>query len=148
MTPPVTGCAYFLDIDGTLVEFEDDPSKVTIGRALHQLVEALYRSSGGAVALITGRSIADIDRLFPGRALAVAGQHGLERRTADGRVSRHPGRSRSLDAARRVLAELVGRHPGLLLEDKGLSLALHYRRAPRLAGLAASGDARATGRPG
>jgi trehalose 6-phosphate phosphatase len=96
----------------------------------------LYRSSGGALALITGRSIADIDRLFPERRLPAAGQHGLERRAADGRVSRHPGPSHRLDGARRTLSGAVGRHRGLLLEDKGLSLALHYRRAPRLAGVA------------
>lgn len=136
MTPPVTGCAYFLDIDGTLIDFADAPARVRLDRALSGLVEALYRSSRGAVALISGRSLADVDRLFPARHLPAAGQHGLERRSAGGRVSRHPGPSRSLDGARRVLVGVVGRHPRLLLEDKGLSLALHYRRAPGLAGFA------------
>jgi trehalose 6-phosphate phosphatase len=123
MTPPVTDCAYFLDIDGTLIDFADAPGRVTLDRALPELIDALYRASGGALALITGRSIADVDRLFPARRLPAAGQHGLERRSADGRVSRHFGPSRSLD-------------PELLLEDKGLSLALHYRRTPRLASVA------------
>lgn len=136
MTPPVTDCAYFLDIDGTLIDFADAPGRVTLDRAVPELIDALYRASGGALALITGRSIADVDRLFPARRLPAAGQHGLERRSAQGRVSRHFGPLRSLDAARQVLAGLVARHPELLLEDKGLSLALHYRRTPRLASVA------------
>lgn len=135
MTLPVTGFAYFLDIDGTLVDFADAPSAVKLDRALPGLVEALYQSSGGAIALITGRSIADADRLFPGRRLPVAGQHGHERRSANGRVSRHHVSPAALDAARRTLAAVVDRHPQLLLEDKGLSLAFHYRRAPHLASL-------------
>jgi trehalose 6-phosphate phosphatase len=58
----------------------------------------------------------------------------MERRDATGRMSRHAFPSHELDAVRQGLADAVARHPGLLLEDKGLSLALHYRRAPRLAG--------------
>lgn len=135
-TPKVTGFAYFLDIDGTLVDFADAPAGVRLDPALPRVVEALYQSSGGAVALITGRTLADADRLFPSRRLPIAGQHGHERRLAGGRISRHRLHPESLDAARRVLAGVIERHPRLLLEDKGLSLALHYRRAPRLAGFA------------
>jgi trehalose 6-phosphate phosphatase len=136
MTRPVREYAYFLDIDGTLIDFAEAPGRVTLDRALPGLVESLYQTSGGAVALITGRSIADVDRLFPARRLPAAGQHGLERRSADGRVTRGAGDSRTLDGARPILTDLVRRHPRLLFEDKGQSLALHYRRAPRLAGLA------------
>ena len=136
MTPPITGVAYFLDIDGTLVDLADAPGAVTLHPALPGLVEALYQSSGGAVALITGRSIADTDRLFPRRRLPIAGQHGHERRSAHGIVTRHRVSPRALDAARYALRSIVERHPKLLLEDKGLSLALHYRRAPQLASLA------------
>lgn len=133
---PGAAYAYFLDIDGTLIDFADAPSAVKVDPALPGLVDALYRSSGGAVALVTGRSIADVDRLFPSRRLPAAGQHGLERRTAQGRTSARPGSPGSLDGARQVLASVAARHPELLVEDKGLSLALHYRTAPRLAGLA------------
>ncbi len=136
MNTPVTGCAYFLDIDGTLVDLADAPAGIKLDPALPRLVEALYRSSGGSVALVTGRSLADADRLFPAHRLPIAGQHGHERRLADGTISRHATNSASLDAARRVLAEVVAQRPRLLLEDKGLSLALHYRRAPRLASFA------------
>jgi trehalose 6-phosphate phosphatase len=133
MTLPAANCAYFLDIDGTLVDFTDAPADVRPSRALTRSVERLYQASGGALALITGRSLADVDDLFPAR-LPAAGQHGLERRSANGRISRHRARPHSLDTPRRMLADVVARHPRLLLEDKGLSLALHYRRAPRLAG--------------
>ncbi len=133
---PLTGCAYFLDVDGTLVDFAEAPSRVRLDRSLPGLVEALYQSSDGALALITGRSIESIDRLFPDRQLPVAGQHGLERRAANGQVTRHPGPVRALDGARHVLVGIVTRHPGLLVEDKGLSIALHYRRVPQLAGYA------------
>jgi trehalose 6-phosphate phosphatase len=74
----------------------------------------------------------DVDRLFPGTRLPAAGQHGIERRDAVGRHSRHAFPSDRLEEEHRRLAAAVARHPGLLLEHKGLSLALHYRRAPRL----------------
>jgi len=133
---PLTGCAYFLDVDGTLVDFADAPARVRLDRTLPGLVEALYQSSGGALAFISGRSLESIDRLFPARLLPAAGQHGLERRAANGDVTRHPGPVRALDGARHVLEGIGIRHPGLLVEDKGLSLALHYRRAPQLASYA------------
>jgi trehalose 6-phosphate phosphatase len=126
--------AYFFDIDGTLVDIAGTPDSVHLDRELCHLIERLHRSAGGAVALISGRTIADIDRLFPGEHLPAAGQHGIERRDAAGRVSRHSFPSSQLPWARRRLAEAVAAHPGLLLEDKGLSLALHYRLAPQLAG--------------
>lgn len=128
--------AYFFDIDGTLVDIADTPSDVRWGPDLSRLVTALYHSSGGAVALMSGRAIADIDRLFPEVRLPAAGQHGVERRDRAGRVSRHTFPSAGLDQVRTRLADAVARHPRLLLEDKGLSLALHYRRAPRLGGYA------------
>jgi trehalose 6-phosphate phosphatase len=136
MTRAVTGLAYFLDIDGTLVDLADTPGTVRLDAALPGLVEALHESSGGAVALITGRSIADADRLLPKRRLAIAGQHGHERRSANGVVTRDPVSPAALAPARHTLIALAERHPELLLEDKGLTLALHYRRAPHLASLA------------
>jgi trehalose 6-phosphate phosphatase len=135
MTLTVTGLAYFLDIDGTLVDFADSPEAVKLAPALPALVDALYEASGGAVALITGRPISDADRLFA-RRLPIAGQHGHERRAANGVVTRHAPSPKALDPARRTLSVMVGRHPELLLEDKGLTLAVHYRRAPHLASLA------------
>lgn len=129
---PDPAWAYFLDIDGTLIDIAKSPGGVRIDRSLRNVVEALHHSTGEAVALITGRSIADVARLFPGIRLAAAGQHGIERCTAAGEIFHHRFPSRRFDVARRRLARTAARHPGLLLEDKGLSLALHYRRAPRL----------------
>lgn len=133
---PGAACAYFLDFDGTLVDIAQSPVAVRANGRLRKIIESLRASSGGAVALITGRAVADIDRIFPGIRLAVAGQHGIERRTVQGRTIRHPFSARRLDPARRALAAAAARHAGLWLEDKGLSVALHYRRAPQLASYA------------
>jgi trehalose 6-phosphate phosphatase len=133
---PQLDWAYFFDIDGTLVDIADSPVRARVDPAFRQLIEDLYRSGGGAVALISGRSIADTDRLFDGLRLPAAGQHGVERRDAAGRTSRHAFPAAELDWARRRIADAIARRPALLLEDKGLSLALHYRRVPRLAGYA------------
>jgi trehalose 6-phosphate phosphatase len=129
---PDPSWAYFLDIDGTLVRIAKSPGAVRVTPGVRRLIETLFRSTGGAVALITGRRIADVDRLFPGIRLAVAGQHGAERRGGSAGLYRHPVPSPRLAAVQSRLAEIVGRHPGLVLEDKGLSLALHYRSAPQL----------------
>lgn len=128
--------AFFLDIDGTLTEIADTPGGVQVDSTLQQLVVDLHRGTGGALALISGRSLVDIDRLFPMVQLPAAGQHGVERRDAQGRVSYHAFPSQRLAAVYRRLTRVVEGHPGLLLEHKGLSLALHYRQAPQLAGYA------------
>ena len=133
---PGTDWAYFFDIDGTLIDFTASPDTVLPDRDIRQMIEGLYRSAGGAVALISGRALADIDRLFPGTRLPAAGQHGIERRDATGRVSLHAFPSERLEAEHRRLAAAIARYPELMLEHKGLSLALHYRRAPRLGGFA------------
>jgi len=128
--------AYFFDLDGTLIDFADTPSAVRINADLRLLLQRLYRATGGAVALMSGRPIADIDRLFPRAPIPAAGQHGLERRRARGGIARHAiPRARLQRVRRRITAAVQGR-AGLLLEDKGSSFALHYRRAPRLASYA------------
>ena len=128
--------AYFFDLDGTLVELAPLPSGVHGDMELRLLISALAIATRGAVAVITGRAIADIDRIFPDTRLPVAGQHGVERRTHGGDLRRHLFPMELLDEARRELQAVVTRHPGLLLEDKGLSLALHYRQVPQLASYA------------
>ena len=133
--PPALGadCALFLDIDGTLLELAPTPDRVRVDAGIAALLPALARSLHGAVALITGRTMADADRLFRGLALPIAGQHGLERRGADGSLHRHLLSLSTLERLRGVLAQFAARHDGLFLEDKGATLALHYRQAPRLA---------------
>lgn len=131
---PAGNWAWFLDLDGTLVGFASSPAGVRIDRRLRKLIEDLHSSTGRAVALITGRSIADVDSLFPDARLATAGLHGIERRSASGRRARHRFPAHRLDAVRRAFAAAAARHSRLLVEDKGVSIALHYRRAPHLGG--------------
>ena len=133
--PPALGarCALFLDIDGTLLDLAPTPDRVRVDSDVRLLLPELARRLGGAVALITGRAMADADRLFPGLSVPLAGQHGLQRRAADGSMHRHEASLRGLARLRGELAAFAARHDGLWLEDKGATLALHYRLAPGLA---------------
>jgi trehalose 6-phosphate phosphatase len=126
-------CALFLDIDGTLLDLAATPDSVMVDQAIAGLLPALSYRLGGATALITGRTIADADKLFPGIELPVAGQHGLERRGADGVLHTHGKGPPGFGWLHGELDRLVERHDGLWLEDKGATLALHYRAAPGLA---------------
>lgn len=128
--PPTTDWCYFLDVDGTLLEIADNPNAVRVEQALLNLLERLHRASG-AVALISGRAISDLDRRIANR-LPRAGQHGLERRDAGGRLWLHATPPEAKEQIRHALAPWLERHPGLILEDKGLTLALHYRQEPDL----------------
>jgi trehalose 6-phosphate phosphatase len=130
------GWALFLDIDGTLLEHVERPDAVRADPALGTLLARLHRATGGALALISGRPLAVLDALFAPLRLAVAGQHGVERRDAGGNLHRQAFPEEPLRRAVRQLGEFAARHTGLLLEDKGHSLALHYRLAPELAGTA------------
>ena len=85
---------------------------------------------GGAVALVSGRSIAYLDALFAPLQLPTAGLHGVERRKASGAIQGASYVDAQLNAARTALASFVAAHPGTLLEDKDRSLAVHYRMAP------------------
>ena len=125
--------AYFFDVDGTLADLAPTPAEVRVDAGTVARLLELYRASGGAVALVSGRSIADVDSIFRLPALPIAGQHGLERRDALGTLRRLEPDDEALDRARDRLSAVVMRHPELLLEDKGLILALHYRGAPMLA---------------
>ncbi len=133
---PAAHWAYFIDLDGTLLEIAPRPEDVQVDEALRSTVSSLTTMSGGAVAIITGRSVAEVDQLFPSLHLPVAGQHGLERRAPCGALTRHALPMTALAGAASRLRDVVARHPTLRLEDKGLSLALHYRQAPTLAGYA------------
>ncbi|HET6724860.1 MAG TPA: trehalose-phosphatase [Gammaproteobacteria bacterium] len=124
------GWAFFLDIDGTLARLAHAPDAVVIETAVIDALRRLGRATDGAVALITGRAIADVDQLFAPLTLPAAGQHGIERRGADGHVVSHPEAARKLDAARHALAVFADATDGVVFEDKGETLALHYRGAP------------------
>ena len=80
--------ALFLDVDGTLLHIAATPDAVTIEPETVDLLRRVHAATGGALALITGRRIADVDRMFAPLALPVAGQHGFERRDAAGAMHR------------------------------------------------------------
>jgi trehalose 6-phosphate phosphatase len=128
--------ALFLDIDGTLLDHAERPDAARPGAAEIQLLDGLRRAAQGALALISGRSVTDIDAMFAPLALPVAGQHGIERRDAQGGVHRHAFPSQVLRGVAARIGEFAARHVGLLFEDKGHNLALHYRLAPQLEGAA------------
>jgi trehalose 6-phosphate phosphatase len=127
--PPALGdAALFLDVDGTLVDFAPTPGGVTVAPGLIDHIERL-QAKHGAVAFVSGRPIAQIDSLFAPLRLPAAGIHGLERRRADGTVLRNDP-SDTLASLKAPLATLAETYEGVLLEDKGLTLAVHYRLAP------------------
>jgi trehalose 6-phosphate phosphatase len=123
--------ALFLDVDGTIIAIAATPAAVRVpSRAIAALASA-HEELAGAVALISGRSIADLDRLFAPLRLPAAGVHGAERRTAAG-VVRIEQNAAALAPARTLLERWVAAHPGVLLENKHAALALHYRNVPEL----------------
>jgi trehalose 6-phosphate phosphatase len=132
LPPFEPGWALFLDVDGTLLDIAERPDQVDAHQIDRELVEGLRRAARGALALISGRSLAQLDRMFAPLTLPAAGQHGYERRDVQGRRHRHRFPVETLAPAKQALLEFAGRHPGLVLEDKGASLALHYRLAPQL----------------
>lgn len=129
---PALDWAWFFDIDGTLAQIETSPDSVRVDIVMQYLIAALHEQTEGAVALISGRALRDIDKLFPHFTIAAAGQHGAERRNANGSIVRQPAPSGRLLQLRDEMRKLEQRHVDLFVEDKGLSLALHYRQVPEL----------------
>jgi trehalose 6-phosphate phosphatase len=123
--------ALFLDVDGTLLEIAATPASVRVPRRLIDVLAGVSAKLGGALALVSGRALADVDSLFAPLRVPAAGAHGAERRTASGNVLRQDD-SVALAPAKRLLAAWAAAHAGVLLEDKGSALALHYRLAPEL----------------
>jgi trehalose 6-phosphate phosphatase len=129
----LSALAVFLDVDGTLLEIAPRPQTVSVPDDLRERLRALHLASGGAVALVSGRAIADLDALFAPLTLPAAGLHGFELRGASGAYRRQALPSAAaLESAREAMARLARRHSGLLVEDKRFALALHYRGAPDL----------------
>jgi trehalose 6-phosphate phosphatase len=144
-TPPLPAprddWALFLDVDGTLVEIAETPEGVTPDHRLPDILSAVSRRLGGAVALVSGRRVDTLDRFFAPLRLPAAGLHGLERRDAAGDLRRAPPTPAIREAAEKARA-FAAAHPGVLLEDKGATVALHFRQAPE-AGPAATAFAEA-----
>ncbi len=128
MMPPISeNTALFLDIDGTLLDLARTPDRVKVPHQLHCALETLSQKLSGALALVSGRSLDSIDKLFaPFRPPAI-GAHGGEVRAIDGVVTR--GQTVP-DKVTEIFKGLADNIPGLLLEDKKCAIALHYRLAP------------------
>jgi len=124
--------ALFLDVDGTLLEIAETPQAVQVPASLKQLLDDVRSRLDGALALVSGRSLANLDQLFSPLQFVAAGVHGCERRTADGLVLRPEVDAAALARVHEELAGFVRAHEGLLLEDKHYALAMHFRRAPQM----------------
>lgn len=130
---PSRACALFLDFDGTLVDLAETPDAVRPAARLPELLSALAGHLGGALAIASGRPIAEIDHHLAPLKLCAAGVHGTERRAADGVVRRLP--VAGLDEAAALISSLCMRHAALRMERKPGAIALHYRQAPELEAL-------------
>jgi trehalose 6-phosphate phosphatase len=128
--PDLSECALLLDIDGTLLDFAPTPREVWVPPELATTMAKLLQRTNGALALVSGRSLNDIDLIFAPMQFPAVGGHGAEMRLSpeNESVAAHaPPLDKEL---KRRLAAIAKLSPGILLEDKGYSLALHYRLAP------------------
>lgn len=123
------GLAVFLDVDGSLIDIADTPESVIVPPRLPTDLEQASDAASGALALVSGRSIETLDRLFAPAKLTAIGLHGGEIREPGGGLTLVPPPP-ILASLRPPLVSLVERFPGAQLEDKGRSLAVHFRRAP------------------
>lgn len=124
--------ALFLDFDGTLTDIAPAPDLVEFDAEARRLVRTLESHFSGAVAIISGRNMSDIDRHLAPLEIPVAGLYGLTRRSADGRVTQRPADDAAIVEIAAVLEAFADRHEGVLVERKGDSIALHYRARPDL----------------
>ena len=122
--------AILLDVDGTLLDFAPTPREVFVSHALRETLGRLWERTGGAVAFVSGRPVNELDLIFSPLQLPAIGGHGAELRTIPGAAPESP-RLPPLDpSVKRKFAAIAEAGPGIILEDKGYSLALHYRLAP------------------
>src|SRR3546814_9944493 len=139
LAPPpaglLDGASLFLDFDGTLVDLADRPGDVAVDPALVALLDRLARRLDNRIALVSGRSVAQLDGFFgdSGKALVMIGSHGAEHRAVGGAITR-PDRPQALDAAQKLIAETFAGRDGVVIEDKSLGVGVHYRLDPSIEG--------------
>jgi trehalose 6-phosphate phosphatase len=126
---PRADWALFLDVDGTLIDLAESPNAVIVPDGLPAALKRASDCLGGALALVSGRPIDDLDRLFHPLVLPAAGVHGLELRVEEGPVK--TVRPPLTDRCREKLAAAAHGFPGVLVENKEGAVALHYRREPQ-----------------
>lgn len=127
--PDLTRVSLFVDLDGTIAPLEETPQAVGPDRARRHLLDALEAALEGRLAVVSGRSLDDLDRVLEGRVSAVGAVHGLVRRTPSGEVIETAGAKR-IDEAEAALRDFARSDKALLVENKGPAVALHYRRNP------------------
>lgn len=132
--PLAAGASLLLDFDGTLVDLVDRPDAVAIDPPLIALLGRLKGTFDGRIALVSGRSIAQLDDFLGGAldAIALVGSHGAEMRVGGRHLS--PDRPASLSEAERIVRTEIGDRAGVVIERKSLGIAIHYRMAPALEG--------------
>ncbi|WP_164882327.1 trehalose-phosphatase [Paenirhodobacter populi] len=137
LLPSAGDWAFFIDLDGTLLDLAASPDAVSPGEGTQDMLQTLEAAASGALALITGRPVAFVDSLFPGYRFTVAGLHGTELRPGE-RIA-PPDAAETFAGEAPTAAFRHGRDlvrnaaqdlPGVLFEDKGRAFALHYRQAP------------------
>jgi len=129
--PPdlLDGAALFLDFDGTLVDLAETPDAIRVSPQLGPLLDRLCRRLDGRLAIVSGRSLTDLERHVPSSGIAFSGSHGLELRLADG--TRLPlSIPIGLDDVRERVRRFADGADGLLVEEKPAGIALHFRLAP------------------
>jgi trehalose 6-phosphate phosphatase len=131
LPPPSLEWCLFLDVDGTLIELTDSPLETFADPELKALLNHVAERLGGALALVSGRSIEYLDALFSPLRLPAAGLHGVERRKASGALHGASFVDTQLTQARTAVNALVEAHPGTSVEDKGRTIAVHFRMAPQ-----------------
>src|SRR5215468_7763762 len=130
LVPHLSETAVLLDVDGTLLDLMPTPREVWVPPGLAKTLKRLHERTDGALAFVSGRSINDLDLIFAPDQFPAVGGHGAEMRIeadADAVSAHAPPLDKEL---KRRLAAIARLSPGILLEDKGYSLALHYRLAP------------------
>ena len=137
LSPPPTalldGASLFIDFDGTLVDLVDRPELVVVDRVLQDLLGTLGKLLHGRLAIVTGRTIEQMDEFLGSFAqtIAVAGSHGVEWRIPDGKLHA-PLKLPDITPAFEALSEFAALHPGTIVERKRYGVALHYRLAPHV----------------
>ena len=125
-------CCLFLDVDGTLIEFKADPLKAVADAELRALLQQAVDKFGGALALVSGRLLATLDVMLAPLRLPASGLYGLERRDIHGVVHRTAPQGAALEPVRKIITDFAATHAGLIAEDKGTAIALHFRQLPAL----------------
>ena len=125
---PTAASCLFLDVDGTLIEFSSTPTLAAAPPALKECLNEVSAALGGALALVSGRRVADLDTIFFPLRLPCAGVHGGERRERPDLLAPQSPSDARLDAVRERMREFSVMHPGIVIEDKAISYVVHYKR--------------------